>query len=146
MTRCFGLGKVKGGHKYEIFLFNFWMFQVKLIILRGTFFTLTKIIIFMEWPDPRPPLFGKFHKNYYYFFWNLPLDLINDFNGPLWSWFIRVKALDMTFTAFWWAVRYGLVAGWVGGFCWNQWSAKADQYFSNYIFFLNLPLKIVRVL
>ena len=48
MTRWFGLGKVKGGHKYEIFLFNFWMFQVKLIILRGTFFTLTKIMIFME--------------------------------------------------------------------------------------------------
>ena len=56
MIRCFGLGKVKGGHKYEIFLFNFWMFQVKLIILRGTFFTLTKIIIFMEWLDPPPYL------------------------------------------------------------------------------------------
>ena len=60
MTCCFGQGKVKRGHKYEIFLFNFWMFEVKLIILRGTFFTLTKIIIFMEWPDP-PPLFRKFH-------------------------------------------------------------------------------------
>ena len=53
---CFGLGKVKGSHIYEIFLFIFWMFQVKLIILRGNFFTLTKIIIFMEWPDPPPYL------------------------------------------------------------------------------------------
>ena len=82
MTHCFGLRglKIRGGtfndslclsgegegvHKYEIFLFNFWMFQVKLIILRGTFFTLTKIIIFLESPDP--PLFGKFHKNFNFF-------------------------------------------------------------------------------
>ena len=70
MTHCFGLGKVKGVHKYETFLFNFWMFHVKLIILRGTFFSLTKIIIFMEWPDPPP--FGKFHKNYNFFFETFP--------------------------------------------------------------------------
>ena len=29
-------------------------------------------MIFIEWPNPSPPLFGKFHKNHY-FFLNLPL-------------------------------------------------------------------------
>ena len=42
------------------------MFQVKLFILRGTFFThITKIIIFMKWtaPPPHKVTFWKFHKN-----------------------------------------------------------------------------------
>ena len=79
MTHCFDLWRLKirgvtfndslfwsgvgegggGGDEYEIFSLNFFTFQVKLIILGGTFFTLTKIIIFMEWLDPRPPPFWK---------------------------------------------------------------------------------------
>ena len=83
MTHCFDLWRLKirgvtfngssfwsmeverGGHKYETFLFKFWMVEGKLIILRGPFFTLPKLIIYMEWPPPTP--IGKFHKNN--FFW-----------------------------------------------------------------------------
>ena len=62
MTRCFGLGKVKGGHKYEFFFIKF------LDVLRYTghielnFFTFKKIINFMEFSKlggPPPPYFGK---------------------------------------------------------------------------------------
>ena len=42
----FWCGEGVGGHKYEIVVIQF------LIILRGTLFTLTKIIIVMEWPNP----------------------------------------------------------------------------------------------
>ena len=53
----FWSGEVEGGHTYETFLFYFWMFQVKLIILRGTFYPY-KNNDFYGMDGPLTPPFG----------------------------------------------------------------------------------------